>query len=183
MTHEGKLRSTRIWSGKVFNFDVDRTRYPDGSEAELAIIRHPGASAVIPYLSDPKGDDPQLLLLRQYRYAGGGYLYEIPAGVRDRGESPVECARRELFEETGCKAESVEELCAMYMTPGYSDERIHLFMATGLTRGEAAPEPDEFAEPAVLPLSRALSMIQNGEIEDAKTALAILFSAGFRAGL
>jgi ADP-ribose pyrophosphatase len=71
----------------------------------------------------------------------------------------------------------------MYMTPGYSDEKIHVFMATGLTRGEAAPEADEFAEPAVVPLSRALSMIQSGEIEDAKTALGILFSAGFQVGL
>jgi ADP-ribose pyrophosphatase len=183
MTDDAKLRSTRIWTGKVFNFDVDRIRYPDSTEADFAIIRHPGASAVVPYLSDPKGQDPQLLLLRQYRYAGGGYLYEIPAGVRDPGESPLECARRELFEETGCTAAAVEELCAMYMTPGYSDEKIHLFMATELTRGEAAPEADEFAEPAVVPLSRALSMIQSGEIEDAKTALGILFSAGFQVGL
>ena len=183
MTNDAKLRSTRIWTGNVFNFDVDRIRYPDGSESEFAVIRHPGASAVVPYLSDPGGEDPQLLLLRQYRYAGGGYMYEIPAGRLDPDESPLECARRELFEETGCTAAAVEELCAMYMTPGYSDEKIHFFTATGLTRGEAAPESDEFAEPVVIPLSRALSMIQSGEIEDAKTAVAILFSAGFQAGL
>lgn len=182
MSDDVTLRSERIWSGKIFNFDVDRIRYPNGQEADFAIVRHPGASAVIPYLSDPQSDDPQILLLRQYRYAAGGYMYEIPAGRLDEGESPLECARRELREETGCTAESVEEMCMMYMTPGYTDEKIHFFLATEITRGEAAREEDEFAEVVVLPLSRALAMIEQGEIQDAKTAVAILYSAGFVAG-
>jgi ADP-ribose pyrophosphatase len=182
MADDARLRSERIWTGKVFNFDVDRIRYPNGKEADFAIIRHPGASAVIPYLSEPEADDPQILLLRQYRYAAGGYLYEVPAGRLDPGESPAECARRELQEETGCTAARVEELCSMFMTPGYTDERIHFFLATGITLGEADREEDEFAETVVLPLSRALAMIEQGEITDAKTAVAILFSAGFRAG-
>jgi ADP-ribose pyrophosphatase len=183
MTDDVRLHSERIWSGRIFNFDVDRIRYPNGNEADFAIVRHPGASAVIPYLSDPAGDDPQILLLRQYRYAAGGYLYEVPAGRLDEGESPLECARRELREETGCTATSVEELCEMYMTPGYTDEKIHFFIATGITTGEAEREADEFAETVVLSLSRALAMVQQGEIVDAKTAVALLFSAGFRAGL
>jgi ADP-ribose pyrophosphatase len=182
MPNDAQLRSERIWTGKVFHFDVDRIRYPNGKEADFAIIRHPGASAVIPFLSDPAGEDPQILLLRQYRYAAGGYLYEVPAGRLDPGESPLECARRELQEETGCTAASVEALCSMYMTPGYTDEKIHFFIATGITRGEAAREEDEFAETVVLPLSRALAMIEQGEIEDAKTAISLLFSAGFRGG-
>jgi ADP-ribose pyrophosphatase len=182
MSDDVTLRSERVWSGKIFNFDIDRIRYPNGQEADFAIIRHPGASAVIPFLSDPRGDDPQILLLRQYRYAAGGYMYEVPAGRLDAGESPLECARRELREETGCTAGSVEEMCAMYMTPGYTDEKIHFFTATEIVRGEAAREPDEFAEVVVLPLSRSLAMIEQGEITDAKTALAILFSAGFVAG-
>lgn len=183
MADNVRLHTERIWSGRIFNFDVDRIRYPNGNEADFAIVRHPGASAVIPYLSDPAGDDPQILLLRQYRYAAGGYLYEVPAGRLDEGESPLECARRELREETGCTAASVEELCEMYMTPGYTDEKIHFFIATGITTGEAEREADEFAETVVLSLSRALAMVQQGEIVDAKTAVALLFSAGFRAGL
>jgi ADP-ribose pyrophosphatase len=183
MADDAKLHSERIWTGRVFNFDVDRIRYPNGREADFAIVRHPGASAVIPYLSDPEGDDPQILLLRQYRYAAGGYLYEIPAGRIDEGESPLECAKRELREETGCTAERVEALCEMYMTPGYTDEKIHFFLATGITRGASDTEEDEFAEPVVLSLSRALAMVQQGEIVDAKTAIALLFSAGFMAGL
>lgn len=183
MTDDVRLHSEHIWTGRIFNFDVDRIRYPNGKEADFAIVRHPGASAIIPYLSDPAGDDPQILLLRQYRYAAGGYLYEVPAGRLDKGESPMECARRELREETGCTAASVEHLCEMYMTPGYTDEKIHFFIARGITRGEAEREEDEFAETVVLSLSRALAMVQQGEIVDAKTAIALLFSAGFRAGL
>src|SRR5919201_2262469 len=95
-----KLSSRRIYSGRVLNLDIDRVRFPDGSEGELEIIRHPGASAVLPFLSDPRGDDPQLLLIKQYRYAAEDFLYEIPAGRLDAGESPIECARRELLEET-----------------------------------------------------------------------------------
>ena len=137
---------------------------------------------IVPFLSDPAGEDPDLLLLRQYRYAGGGYLYEIPAGRLDGGEQPIECAHRELREETGCTAESVQEMCAPLMTPGFADERIHIFLATGLTRGETAYEADEFAEVHVVKLSRALAMIEQGEIVDAKSIVGILFAAGFRLG-
>ena len=182
MSHTGKIDSTRIHTGRVINLDVDRVRFPDGSEGELEMIRHPGASAIVPFLSDPAGDDPQLLLIRQYRYAADGYLYEIPAGRLDAGEDPRACAVRELREETGCSADHVEHLFTMYTTPGFTDEKIHLFMATGLTAGETAREADEFVETVPTPLSRALTMIQAGEIQDAKTALGILYAAGFRAG-
>ena len=140
------------------------------------------ASAGVPFLSDPAGDDPQILLIRQYRYAADGYLYEVPAGRLDEGESPADCARRELLEETGCTAETVEYMYTMYTTPGFTDERIHLFMAAGLTEGRTEREADEFMEMEPTPLSRALALIRDGEIKDAKTALAILFAAGFRAG-
>lgn len=182
MSDPGRIASTRAYTGRIINLDVDRVRFPDGSEGELEMIRHPGASAVVPFLSDPAGDDPQLLLIRQYRYAAEGYLYEIPAGRLDPGESPEACATRELREETGCTAERVERLFTMYTTPGFTDERIHLFVATGLTAGEHAREADEFVETVPMPLSRALAMIEGGEIQDAKTALGILYAAGFRAG-
>jgi ADP-ribose pyrophosphatase len=166
----------------VINLDVDTVRFPNGTVGDLEMIRHPGASAVVPFLSDPAGDDPQILLIRQYRYAAEQYLYEIPAGRLDPGEEPEHCARRELREETGCDAEGVEHLFSMYTTPGFTDERIHLFMAVGLTRGENAREADEFIELETMPLSRALSLVEQGEIQDAKTALGLLYAAGFRAG-
>ena len=182
MTDSARIGTKRIHTGRVINLDVDRVRFPDGTTGELEIIRHPGASAVVPFLSDPAGADPQLLLLKQYRYATGGTLYEIPAGRLDPGESPGDCAKRELLEETGCTAEVIVPLTSMFTTPGFTDERIHLFLATGLTRGEARREADEFIEVETVALSTALQMVERGEIQDAKTALGILFAAGFRAG-
>jgi ADP-ribose pyrophosphatase len=179
---DARVSTRRIYSGRVINLDVDTVRFPDGSVGELEMIRHPGASAVVPFLSDPAGPDPQVLLLRQYRYAAQRYLYEIPAGRLDPGEEPDACARRELREETGCEAERVEHLFTVYTTPGFTDERIHLFMAVGLRRGESAHEADEFIEMDTMTLSRALELIEQGEIQDAKTALGLLYAAGFRAG-
>ncbi|HEX7546115.1 MAG TPA: NUDIX hydrolase, partial [Gemmatimonadaceae bacterium] len=135
MSDDACIGSSRVYSGRVISLDVDRVRFPDGTVGELEIIRHPGASAIVPCLSDPAGDDPQVLLLKQYRYAAGGTLYEIPAGRLEPNESPETCARRELLEETGCTAESLVRLTSMFTTPGFTDERIHLFLATGLVRG------------------------------------------------
>ena len=179
---DAQLDSERLHTGKIIKVDRDRIRYPDGSEADVDIVRHPGASAVVPFLSDPEGEDPQILLLRQYRYAADGYLYEIPAGRLDPGESPAACAARELKEETGCTAKQIEPLITMVTTPGFTDERIHLFIATDLTHGEAAREADEFADVIVMRLSEALELIQRGEIVDGKTALGILYAAGFKTG-
>jgi ADP-ribose pyrophosphatase len=122
------------------------------------------------------------MLLKQYRYATGGYLLEIPAGRLEPGEEPRLCAARELREETGCVADHLEPLTTAFTTPGFTDERIHLFVAWGLTRGRAAHEDDEFIEVVTYPLSGALEMIERGEIQDAKTALGLLFAAGFTAG-
>ena len=177
-----QLGTERLHTGKIIKLDRDRIRYPDGSEADVEIVRHPGASAVVPFLSDPEGEDPQILLLRQYRYAADGYLYEIPAGRLDPGESPTACAARELKEETGCTAKRIELLITMVTTPGFTDERIHLFMATELTHGEAAREADEFVDVIIMRLSEALELIQRGEIVDGKTALGILYAAGFKTG-
>ncbi len=182
MIKPGALESRRIYTGKVLNLDIDRVRFPDGSVGELEMIRHSVASAVVPFLSDPAGQDPQLLLIKQYRYAANGFLYELPAGRLDPGETPESCARRELQEETGCSAERVEFLYTMYTTPGFTDERIHLFMAAGLTQGPTGHESDEFLTLETVPLSQALEMIKDGLIQDAKTALGILYAAGFRAG-
>lgn len=178
----GRVSTRRVYHGRIIDLDVDTVRFPDGSIGELEIVRHPGASAVLPFLSDPAGDDPQVLLIRQYRYAVEEFIYEVPAGRLDAGEDPLDCARRELREETGCTAERVEHMYTMYTTPGFTDEKIHLFLAVGLTQGEAGREADEFLEVVPMPLSRALAMIERGEIKDSKTALALLYAAGFRAG-
>ena len=182
MNEPGKVGGRRVYTGKTVSLDIDEVRFPNGSVGELEIFRHPGASAVVPFLSDPAGEDPQILLIRQYRYAAGGYLYEIPAGRLDPDEDPLACASRELQEETGCLAERIENLYTFFPTPGFCDEKIHIFMAVGLTRGESSLESDEFLEVEVIALSRALEMIRDGEIRDAKTALGIFYAAGFRAG-
>lgn len=183
MSDAARMKSTRVYSGRVISLDVDQVRFPDGTTGELEIIRHPGASAVVPFLGDPAGDDPQILLLKQYRYAAGGVLYEIPAGRLEPGELPDACARRELSEETGCTANLIVPLTSMFTTPGFTDERIHLFLATGLTRGEPKREADEFMEIQIVALSEALRMVERGDIQDAKTALGLLYAAGFRVGM
>jgi ADP-ribose pyrophosphatase len=175
-----KLASRRVYDGKVINVDKDTVRFPNGSVGELEMVRHSGASAVVPFLSDPRGDDPQILLIRQYRYAAEGFIYEIPAGKLDNKEDPAVCAARELKEETGCTAENIEHLYTFYTTPGFTDEVIHAYMATGLTRGDAAHEQDEFMSLETVTLSRALELIKTGELKDAKTALSLLYVAGFR---
>jgi len=176
----GQVSSRRAYTGRVISLDVDTVRFPNGSHGDLEMVRHPGASAVVPFLTDPSSADPELILIRQYRYAASGYLLEVPAGRLDAGEEPLECARRELREETGCSADHLDYRFTMYTTPGFTDERIHVFTATGLVRGETAHEADEFLSVETIPLSRALALIRGGEIQDAKTALSILYAATFR---
>ena len=177
-----RMSTRRVYAGRVINVDVDTVRFPNGTVGDLEMVRHPGASAVVPFLSAVGGEDPQLLLLKQYRYAAEDFLYEVPAGRLDSGESPIDCARRELKEETGCDAERVTLMTTVFTTPGFTDEKIHLFFAEGLTRGVARPEADEMISVETLTLSRALALIKDGVIRDAKSALALLFAAGFVAG-
>lgn len=174
------ISARRAYSGKVIHVDIDTVRFPNGSTGELEMVRHSGASAVVPFLTDPAGDDPQILLIRQFRHAADGFIYEIPAGKLDGAEDPRVCAERELREETGCSAERVDHLCTFFTTPGFTDEKIHAFMASGLTRGDTEHEKDEFMSLETVTLSRALEMIQSGELNDAKSALAILYAAGFK---
>jgi ADP-ribose pyrophosphatase len=161
--------------------DIETMRAPDGSSLELEIIRHAGAAAVVAVVADHP--EPKILLLRQYRYAADGILWEIPAGVLEPGETGIECARRELWEEAGAVAESLEPMITIFTTPGFTDEQIQLFLATGVSRQrEPSPDADEFLEVAEVPLSRVLEMISRGELNDAKSALAILYAAHYRLG-
>lgn len=177
---EEQIESAEIYRGPIVTLNRDKIRFPDGSTSDFDIARHPGASAIVPFLSDPRGDEPQLLMLRQYRYAAGGYLYEIPAGRLDGDETPETCAVRELKEETGCSAEQMEPLTTFLTTPGFTDEIIHIFMATGLTHGAHEREADEFVELVVMRLSEALELIRDGKITDAKSIIGLMYAAGFK---
>lgn len=170
----GKISSKRVYSGRIISVDVDEVRFPDGSVGQLEMVRHSGASAVVPLLDSR--EDPRVLLIRQYRYAADGYVYEIPAGRLDPGEAPESCASRELREETGYSAASLRQLTTIYTTPGFTDERIHLFVAEGLTLGVSDREADEFLELHPVSLSEAVAMTQSGEIVDAKTSVALLLA-------
>jgi ADP-ribose pyrophosphatase len=176
----GRLDSRPVHDGRVVHLSVDTVRFPDGSVGELEMIRHSGAAAVLPVFGLRTESDPEVLLIRQYRYAAGGYLYEVPAGRPDRpGEDWEVCARRELEEETGYVAGSLERLTGIYTTPGFTDELIHLFVAYDLSEGALAREVDEFIELVRIPLSSALGLIRDGDITDGKTICTLLFAHAF----
>lgn len=180
---DAMVASRPVYSGRIVDLAVDTVRFPDGSEGELEMIRHSGAAAVLPLLSDPTGADPIILLIRQYRYAAGGTMIEVPAGRPDvPGETWDRCARRELEEETGLIADHLEYLTTVYTAPGFTDEEIHLFLATGLRPGTQELDPDEFVEPVRMHLSEALELIRDGGIRDSKTICTILYAAGFVVG-
>jgi ADP-ribose pyrophosphatase len=179
-----QLATRRVHSGRVITLDVDHVRFPDGSDGHLELVRHPGAAAVVPIASDPQGGDPTILMIRQYRYATGGTLWEIPAGrLATADEDPAACARRELQEEVGVTADSLQHLTSIWTSPGFTNEKIHLYVATGLKTVPTTHEPDEFIEVVPQPLSRVLEMIKSGDVCDGKTAVGILFVAGYVLGL
>jgi ADP-ribose pyrophosphatase len=174
------LSSTRLYSGRVVNLDLDRVRFPDDSIGELEMLRHPGAAAVVPFL-DPCGSaDPRVVLIRQFRHAADGYIWEVPAGRLDPGERPETCAERELEEETGMRARRLERLTTIHTTPGFTDERIHLFLADGLEPGAEHREADEFMELHTLRWSEVMGRVERGEISDGKTLVSLLFVQSFR---
>ena len=174
------VSSKRLYSGRIVNLDLDTVRFPDDSIGQLEMLRHPGAAAVVPFLDPPGGADPRAVLIRQFRHAADSYIWEVPAGRLDGGESPESCAERELEEETGMRARRLERLTTIYTTPGFTDERIHLFLADGLEPGAEHREADEFMELHTLRWSRVLEMIDRGEIVDGKTLVSLLFVQTFR---
>jgi ADP-ribose pyrophosphatase len=157
-----------IYSGKVVTLNVDRVRLPNGVEVDLETIRHPGAAAVVPVK-----DDGTVVLIRQFRHAAGGYIYEIPAGKLHSGEDPLDCASRELEEEVGYQAKSFELLSSIFTAPGFADEVIHLYKATGLTTGRQQLDQDEVLEVVEMSLAEAINKIIDGTIRDAKTIVGL----------
>lgn len=170
--------SERFFEGRVFAVRRDLVEFEDGRTQRLDVVEHPGSFAIA---ACP--DPASLVLVRQYRHPARTWLWEIPAGKAELGESPLEGAARELAEETGYRAARVEEIASFYMTPGFCEERLHLVLAEGLTAGESHLDPDEEIEVRVVALAEAKAMAARGEIIDAKTLMAILWLAGERTQL
>jgi ADP-ribose pyrophosphatase len=164
-----RLGSREIFRGRTFDVDVDRVRLPNGKEMDMELVHHRGAAAVVPVL-----EDGTVLLVRQYRYATGGWLLEIPAGKIDGGEPPEACAARETEEETGYRAGKLEPLGWIWTTPGFADEKIWLYLATDLEPAEQGLEDDEVLSIETMPLEEAVEKAYRGEIHDAKSAVALM---------
>jgi len=176
----GVRTSRSVYRGRVLDVREDTVRLPNGSETVLEIVRHRGAAAVLPVYrleECPSGTGPDVVLLRQYRYAAGGMLWEAPAGKLDDGETPESCAERVLEEEAGIVAGRLIPLIPLLTTPGFSDERVFLFLATELRDGRQNLEEHEVIECHRMPLSRAVAMVESGEIVDAKTVSLVLMAA------
>jgi len=157
-----------IYTGKVITLNVDTVKLPNGVTVDLETIRHPGAAAIVPI-----EDDGTVVLIRQFRHAAGGFIYEIPAGKLDSGEDPLHCAARELEEEVGYRASSFELLSSIFTAPGFADEVIHVYKATGLTKGRQQLDRDEVLEIVEMPLHLAITRIQDGTIRDGKTIVGL----------
>ena len=165
-------RRTVIKKGRVFDICSENITLPNGVSLDMEVIRHPGAAAIVPVMADGK-----ILLLKQYRHAVGGFIWEIPAGTLDPGEDADACAARELTEETGYTADRIRKLAVITPLPAYSDERIHLYLATGLSRAGQNLDADELLFVHPTPLERALAMIYDGTIQDAKTIAGLHLAA------
>lgn len=174
------LRAERRYSGRIISLDVDTVGFPDGSQGELEMIRHPGAAAVVPFLDDPQSRDPRVLLVHQFRHAADGWLWEVPAGTLRPGEDPDACARRELSEEAGVEAGRLVRLTTVFTTPGFTDEQIHLYLATDLTPMALAHDQDEFITVHEKRWSEVGTMIRTGKIRDAKSLCTLMYVQSFR---
>ena len=160
---------TNLYNGKIFDVVLEKVTLPNGAIKDREIVRHPGAAAMVPLL-----DDGKVVLIKQYRHAVGEFLWEIPAGTLEQDEEAIECAQRELVEETGYEASNFDKLAEILPAPGYTDEHIHIFMATGLRSVEQKLEDDEVLGLQPTALETALEMIMKGEIQDAKTIAGLL---------
>jgi len=165
------LQKREIYRGKVFSLIEQHVALPNGTLTKVETIRHPGAAAVVPML-----DKSHIVLIRQYRYAVGNWIWEIPAGTLFPEEDPKDCAQRELGEETAYEAGYIEKIGEVFPAPGYSDDRIHIFLATDLKEKSQHLEEDEVLEVREFTIVKVLDMIKTGEIRDAKTIAGVLLA-------
>ncbi len=164
-------RSSTVFQTGLFQLMTDNITLPSGETTDVHVLRHPGAAAIVPI-----SDKNRVVLIRQYRHAFADVIWEIPAGTRTSDEEPLSCARRELREETGYSAQAWESLGMMTPVPGYSDERIHLFLATDLTAGHQNLDRDELLEVCEIDWNKAMEMVYNGIIQDGKTIAGLLLA-------
>jgi ADP-ribose pyrophosphatase len=169
------LHHRRVHTGKVLDLDVDEVLEPGGVRGLREVVRQRGSVAALPVR-----EDGRVVLVRQYRYAVDALVWELPAGRRDPGETPEQGALRELEEEVGLRAATLEPLLTFWTTPGFCDEVMHLFRATGLTPVPPRPEADEKIEQATFTLDEAMAMVKRGEIREGKTLVALLLEAARR---
>ena len=162
------MLSRSIYKGRVITLNVDTVTLPNGLTVDLEVVRHPGAAAVVPLK-----DDGMVVLIRQFRHAAGGFIYEIPAGKLHPGEDPRICAARELEEEVGYSTGRLELLSSIFTAPGFTDEVIHIYKATELKAGRQQLDRDEVLEVMELPLPEAMKMIETGAIRDAKSIVGL----------
>lgn len=157
-----------IYNGKIITLNIDTVTLPNGVTIDLEMVRHPGAAAVVPLK-----ENGTVVLIKQFRHAAGGFIYEIPAGKLHPGEHPKECAARELEEEIGYQAGKLELLSSIFTAPGFTDEVIHIYKATGMTKGRQHLDRDEVLEIVEMSLQEAIEMIHAGTIRDAKTMVGL----------
>lgn len=164
----------QIHKGRILDIRLEEVTLPNQLTVTLEVIHHPGAAAVVAL-----DDDAKLTLVRQFRHAAGGFIWEIPAGTLALGEAPIHCAARELQEEAGLAATDFVHLGSILTAPGFCDERIHLFLARGLSATDQKLDADEVLSVRRLPFSEALEMIRAGAIEDAKTIAGLHHAAAY----
>ena len=157
-----------VYKGRVVTLNLETVTLPNGVSVELEVVRHPGAAAIVPLK-----DDHTVILIRQYRLAAGGYIYEIPAGKLHPGEDPADCATRELEEEIGYRAGRLDKVATFFTAPGFTDEVMHLYVARDLALGAQALDSDEVLEIVEISLEKALAYILDGTIRDAKTIIGL----------
>lgn len=162
------LSVREVHRARLFSFTVEEARLPNGNTAEYGIIRHPGSTGIVPI-----AEDGTVLMMRQYRHAVAEYLLEIPAGTIENGESPLDCAMRELEEETGYTAREFTEIAQVYIVPAYSDEKIYVYLARGLKPATQHLDADEILEIVKYPFEEVLRLIRENVIVDALTVLSI----------
>ncbi len=163
-----------VFRGMRFDVVELQVQTPDGKQHKRQLVRHPGAVTIVPLV-----DDDRVCLLRNYRAAAGEYLWELPAGTCEPGESPLQTAQRELAEETGYQAGRLQRLCGFYTSPGIMTEWMEVFVATQLVPGTARPEAGEMLHTRILTWSEVWELVARGEIRDAKTLCALLFYERF----
>jgi nudix-type nucleoside diphosphatase (YffH/AdpP family) len=156
-------KSESVYRGRILNLRVDQVEFDDGKFTVREVVEHRGAAAIVPLLQD------KVVLVRQFRYAAGSELLEIPAGTLEQGEDPEACARRELEEETGYKCDELRKMFECFMAPGYSTEKIHFYLARNLEPSKMRTEDDERIQTELIPIAAAMERIRKGEIHDAKT--------------